>query len=243
MMQRSTELQTQSQCDRLIASADYPVLGALSLEVHVPHQHLPSRHSWEKHSPERGATAVESAIVLALLLLVFIAIIEFSVLMTSRANMKAAVNAAVRAGSVASNAADSDYLILQEINAKLSGNVESVEYVIVFNANSAVDSQPPPECVTAAKAGASGLAVQKCNIYNKAVLGTPNLGSFGYDAITNPTATSDKFWPAKSRSATYSGGRDFLGVHIASASKSITGFVPKVQMQTSSILRIEAQDV
>ena len=175
--------------------------------------------NWHKH--ERGATAVESAIVLALLLLVFIAIIEFSVLMTSRANMKAAVNAAARTGSVASNAPDSDYLILQEISAKLSGNVESVDYVIVFNANSAVNSQPPPECVVAANSGIAGLATQKCNIYNKAVLAGPNVASFGYDLATNPTATADKFWPAKSRSATYSGGRDFLGVYIASQSKSI----------------------
>ncbi len=194
-------------------------------------------------SKERGATAVESAIVLSLLLLVFVAIIEFSVLMTSRANMKAAVNAAVRAGSVASNAADSDYLILQEINAKLSGNVESVDYVIVFNANSSIDSEPPAACVSAAKIGVAGLAIQKCNIYSKAVLRAPNVASFGYDAVTNPTATSDKYWPAVSRSATYSGGRDLLGVYIASASKSITGIVPKIQMQTASILRIEAQDV
>jgi Flp pilus assembly pilin Flp len=196
-----------------------------------------------QHARERGATAVESAIVLALLLLVFIGIIEFSVLMTSRANMKAAVNAAVRAGSVASSAPDADYLILQEIHAKLSGNVESLDYVIVFNANGAGDSQPPVECVAAANSGGLGLVAQKCNIYSKTVLGALNLGSFGYDAITNPTATSDKFWPAKTRSATYSGGRDLLGVYIANESKSITGLVPKIHMQTGSILRIEAQDV
>jgi Flp pilus assembly protein TadG len=186
---------------------------------------------------------VESAIVLALLLLVFIAILEFAVLMTSRANIKAAVNAAVRAGSVGSNAADSDFLILQEIRAKLSDNVESIDYVIVFKANATVDSQPPPECVTAAKNGIAGLVAQQCNIYSKAVLRAPNVANFGYDATTNPTATADQFWPAKARSATYSGGRDLLGVYLASASKSITGFIPKIQMQTSSILRIEAQDV
>jgi TadE-like protein len=192
---------------------------------------------------EHGATAVESAIVLSLLLLLFIAIIEFSVLMTSRANMKSAVNAAVRVGSIASNSPDSDYLILKEINSHLSGRVELVDYVIVFNANTAIDSQPPPSCIAAAKSGAAGVALEQCNIYQKSILGAPNAASFGYDALTDPTKTADKFWPAKKRSATYSGGRDLLGVYIASKSKSITGIVPKIEMQTASILRIEAQDV
>jgi Flp pilus assembly protein TadG len=208
-------------------------------------QNDPATHAGKRAfgGPERGATAVESAIVLSLLLLLFIGIIEFSVLMTSRANMKSAVNAAVRVGSIASNSADTDYLILKEINAKLASRVESVDYVIVFNANAAIDSQPPPACVLAAKSGGAGVLANQCNIYNKSVLATPNAASFGYDAITNPTATSDQFWPAKARSATYSGGRDLLGVYIASKSKSITGIVPKIEMRTVSILRIEAQDV
>jgi TadE-like protein len=190
---------------------------------------------------------VESAIVLSLLLLVLIGIIEFSLLMTSRANMKSAVNAAVRAGSIASNSPDSDYLILKEITSHLSGGVELVDYVIVFDATTAVDSQPPPACVAAAKGGGTGVSVTasgtQCNIYAKSVLAAPVEASFGYDAVTNPTATSDKFWPAKRRSATYSGGRDLLGVYIASKSKSVTGLVPRFDMQTVSILRIEAQDV
>jgi Flp pilus assembly protein TadG len=194
-------------------------------------------------STEHGATAVESAIVLSLLLLLFVAIIEFSILMTSRANMKSAVNSAVRVGSIASNSPDSDYQILKEINANLSGRVELVDYVIVFNANTAIDSQPDPACVTAAKNGGAGVLANQCNIYNKSVLATPNSASFGYDAVSNPTAISDKFWPARTRSATYSGGRDLLGVYIASRSKSITGIVPKIGMQTVSILRLEAQDV
>jgi TadE-like protein len=194
-------------------------------------------------SKERGATAVESAIVLSLLLLVFIAIIEFSILMASRANMKSAVNAAVRAGAIASNSAETDYLILKEINANLAGRVELVDYVIVFNANTAIDSRPAPACIAAAKSGAAGALGIQCNIYQKSVLAAPNVASFGYDAATDPTKISDKFWPAKARSATYSGGRDLLGVYIASKSKSITGIVPKFEMQTFSILRIEAQDV
>ncbi len=209
-----------------------------------PKSLLQNRPSDQSHSSNRetGATAVESAIVLSFLFLVFIAIIEFSVLMTSRANMKSAVNAAVRAGSIASNSADTDFLILKEIKANLSGRVELVDYVIVFNANAAVDYKPTPACLLAAKGGSAGV-LNSCNIYSKTVLAAPNAATFGYDLITDPTKTSDKFWPAKKRSATYSGGRDLLGVFIASRSKSITGIVPKIEMQTASILRIEAQDV
>jgi Flp pilus assembly protein TadG len=192
---------------------------------------------------EHGITAVETAMVLPLLLLFFIGILEFSLLMTSRANMKAAVNAAVRAGSVASNAPEADYLILSEINKYLSNRVESVDYVIIFNANSAIGSQPPAACLQAAKSGGTGSAADKCNIYYRSTLAAPVAATFGYDALTNATAIADKFWPAKSRSATYSGGRDLLGVYIGSKSKSVTGLVPETSMKSVSILRIEAQDV
>ena len=195
-----------------------------------------------KNRSENGVTAVETAITLALLLLIFIGIIEFSVLMTSRANMKAAVNAAVRAGSIASNSADTDYVILNELRADLSGRVEAVEYVIIFNANNVVNSQPSSSCLGMAANGGTGVTSQ-CNIYSQSILKTPNASSFGYDPATNPTAISDIHWPALTRSATYSGGRDLLGVYIASKSKSITGLVPKLSMQTTSVLRIEAQDV
>ena len=196
----------------------------------------------EKRKQEVGASTVEAAMVLPLLLLAFIGIIEFSLLMTSRANMKAAVTAAVRVGSVASKSADSDFVILKEIGRSLSSKIEQVDYVIVFNANAAVNSQPSTQCIQSAKTGGAGVGTQ-CNIYYRAALANPIESTFGYDALTNATATSDKFWPAKTRSATYSGGRDLLGVYIASTSKSITGLVPKVAMKTVSILRIEAQDV
>ncbi len=191
---------------------------------------------------EDGASTVEAAMVLPLLLLAFIGILEFSLLMTSRANMKSAVNAAARAGSVASNSTDSDFVILKEIGRNLSNKVELVDYVIVFNANAAVNSQPSSTCLQAAKTGGTGF-LNECNIYYRNTLAAPVAATFGYDALTNPSATSDKFWPAKKRLATYSGGRDLLGVFVASTSKSVTGLVPKVQMKTVSILRIEAQDV
>jgi TadE-like protein len=235
------ERSTESQCQ---VADNRPTQATIrGTEVEIARHHRPKA--------ELGTTAVESAIVLALLLLVLIGIIEFSVLMTSRANMKSAVNAAVRAGSIASNAPESDFLILEEINSHLSGSVEMVDYVIVFNAASAIDSQPPPACVTAAKGGGTGVSfaafgttpATQCNIYNRSKLAAPIKASFGYDSTTNIAATSDKFWPARLRSATYSGGRDLLGVYIASKSKSITGLVPRFEMQTASILRIEAQDV
>jgi Flp pilus assembly protein TadG len=181
--------------------------------------------------------------VLPLLLVFFIGIIEFSLLMTSRANLKAAVNAAARAGSVASNAPDADYVILKEINKYLSNKVESVDYVIIFNANSSVNSQPPAACLQSAKVGGLGLTADKCNIYYRSTLAAPVASKFGYDPLTNATADSDKFWPAKTRSATYSGGRDLLGIYLGSKSKSVTGLIPQTSMKSVSILRIEAQDV
>ena len=202
----------------------------------------PQRDGEEQRKRELGASTVETALVLPLLLLAFIGIIEFSLLMTSRANMKAAVTAAVRVGSVASKSSDSDFVILKEIGRSLSTKIEQVDYIIVFNANAAVNSQPSTQCIQSAKTGGAGIGSQ-CNIYYRATLANPIESTFGYDALTNAAATSDKFWPARTRSATYSGGRDLLGVYIASTSKSITGLVPRVAMKTVSILRIEAQDV
>ena len=201
-----------------------------------------SKTSERRERREKGATAVETSIVLALLLLFFIGIMEFSLLMTSRANLKAAVNAAVRAGSVASRAPDADYVILTEVRKYLSNRVESVDFVIVFKANSVVNAKPSAACIQAAKTGSAGV-VNECNIYFRSTLTAPVASTFGYDAATNSTAVSDKFWPAKLRSATYSGGRDLLGVYIGSKSKSVTGLVPETAMKSVSVLRIEAQDV
>ena len=147
---------------------------------------------------ERGTNVVESAVMVSLLFLVLLGILEAAMLMTNRSNVKSSVNLAVRSGSVAANDPDADYVILRDLGKLLGDQVPSVRYVIVFQANSVLAGQVPASCVASANTGGSGVA-GLCNVYWPSVLRNPVQSQFGFDPITNATATADQSWPAVSR--------------------------------------------
>jgi hypothetical protein len=191
---------------------------------------------------ERAAAVVESAIMLSLLLILLLGIMEASLLMMNRSNVKSSVHLASRAGSIAANDPDADYAVLRELRKSLSDQVGTVEYVIVFNANGISDGQPPMPCLASAQSGSAGIG-GLCNVYSQAQVANPDPNSFGYDALLNPTALADKNWPARRRAATYSQGRDLIGVYLRTESRSITGLIPRSAMSTSVVLRLEARGV
>ena len=191
---------------------------------------------------ESGANVVESAVIVSVLFMFLLGILEGSLLMTNRSNIKSSVNLALRAGSVAANDPDADFQILTDLNKLLSDQVGTVRYAIVYNANSSTNGAPPASCVTAANSGGNGVA-GLCNVYTNATVRSPVAANFGYDATSNPTATADLRWPARGRAATYSGGRDQLGLYVASTLRSITGLIPRTEMQSFAVVRLEARGV
>jgi hypothetical protein len=79
-------------------------------------------------------------------------------------------------------------------------------------------------------------------VYTAAQLNNPDPVLFGY-SIDEPSRVADIRWPAGDRSATYTGGRDLVGVQIEATHRSMTGLFPTTTDRYVSVLRLEAQGV
>ena len=202
----------------------------------------PARSRRQGGPDERGNTIVESAVIVSLLFVVLVGIFEGSLAMAQNSNVRSSVNLATRTGSIMADDPDADLQILTELKRLLDDKTSTVRYVIVFKANAVTDSRPPASCLSSAESGGTGVS-GLCNVYSLATLKNPAAASFGYDALTNPTATADQNWPASDRAATYTGGRDSLGVYVSSSFRSVTGLIPSAIIKSSSVLRLEARGV
>jgi hypothetical protein len=192
---------------------------------------------------EKGAAAVEGAIIFPLFVLLIVGIMESGLFMKHRSEVRQSVASASRAGSVIAFDPDADYQILQELRRSLKEEVSKVEYVIVYKpANATIgNDKPSADCIAAAEAALAGVA-NKCNVYRGSDILTANVASFGY-SISDPLRTADQSWPAMSRNASYSIGRDLIGVAVKVKHESVTGMLPDSEDLFSSVQRIEARRV
>jgi TadE-like protein len=197
-----------------------------------------SEGAWTRN--ERGASAVEGAIILPLFLGIIVGVMEVGVLMKHRAEVRQSVATSARTASLAGNHRSADFEILTELKKSLKAEATSVRYVIVFKAANGA-SAAPAECIAAAEAGNPGVET-KCNVYTDVQLNNPDPALFGY-SIDEPLRVADIKWPAGDRSATYTGGRDLVGVQIKATHESLTGLFPTTTDQYVSVLRVEAQGV
>jgi hypothetical protein len=189
---------------------------------------------------EAGASAVEGAIILPLFLGLIVGVMEVGVLMQHRAEVRQAVSSGTRLASLAGNNRSADFEILAELKRSLKSQAESVRYVVVFKAANGA-SAAPSDCIAAAENGGTGVD-HLCNVYTAAQLNNPDPVLFGY-SIDEPSRVADIRWPAGDRSATYTGGRDLVGVQIEATHRSMTGLFPTTTDRYVSVLRLEAQGV
>jgi Flp pilus assembly protein TadG len=183
---------------------------------------------------------VEGAIILPLFLALIVGVMEVGVLMQHRAEVRQAVSSSAREASLSGNNRSADYNILTQLKRSLKSQVSSVRYVVVFKAADGA-SAAPAACVQAANDGETGVD-GVCNVYTAAQLTNPDPATFGY-SVDEPTRTADIRWPAGDRSASYTGGRDLLGVQIEATHTSMTGLIPATTDRYVSVLRLEAQSV
>jgi TadE-like protein len=193
-----------------------------------------------ERSREKGASAVEGAIILPLFLGLIVGVMEIGVLMQHQAETRQAVASSTRLASLAGNNRSADFEILTELKQSLKSQVKSVGYVIVFKAENGA-SGAPASCIAEAEAGNNGVD-DVCNVYTAAQLDNPDPALFGY-SIDEPLRVADIRWPAGDRSATYTGGRDLVGVQITATHRSMTGLFPSTSDRYVSVLRLEAQGV
>jgi Flp pilus assembly protein TadG len=189
---------------------------------------------------ELGASAVEGAIILPLFLALIVGVMEVGVLMQHRAEVRQAVASSTREASLSGNNRSADYNILRQLKRSLKSQATSVRYVVIFKAADGA-STAPAACVQAANSGGTGVD-DLCNVYTAAQLSNPDPTLFGY-SIDEPTRTADIRWPAGNRSASYTGGRDLVGVQIVADHESLTGLFPRTSDRYVSVLRVEAQGV
>ncbi len=189
---------------------------------------------------EAGAVLVEGAIVLPLFLALIVGVMEVGLLMQHRSEVRQSVSAAARKASLSANDANADFRALEELRRTLGARLPEVRYAIVFKATSGA-SRATSDCVGAAERGETGVP-DVCNVYSNAVISAPNPNLFGY-TTADPTRTADQNWPARERSASYTGGRDLIGVQVRTTYRSTTGVFPSSTDTFVSVIRLEARGV
>ncbi len=182
----------------------------------------------------------EGAIILPLFIAVIVGVVETGLLMQHRAEVRQSVASAARTASLSANDANADLRIIEELRRSLGPRLPEVRYVIVFKASNGA-SRASNACVNSAETGGAGVS-DVCNVYSNAVLTAPDPALFGY-TTADPTRTADQNWPARDRSATYSGGRDLIGIQVRAAYATATGILPSSADTYVSVIRLEARGV
>lgn len=179
-----------------------------------------------KMTNESGATMVEAAIVVPILLLLLTLVLDGGLLARSQLSARYGATDGARDGAVAGRSPSADYEILQAV-ARASGaaSSHSIIKVVVFKADKA-NGKVPPLCLVAPQPGL-------CNVYGDGDLTRPET-DFGTTAWTG-----DDNWPSSSRVVGRTAGTDFVGVYILMKANTFTGILPK-QVHSEAVTRIEA---
>jgi len=120
-----------------------------------------SENSLPPERSERGAALVEFALVVVVLFTIVFGLIEGGLLIRASNNVSSSAGDAIRRAAVASDAADADWQVLQQLRGR--GLLESAEvnYVVVYRATDGV-TQPSAACL-----GGTPVA-NECNVYERA---------------------------------------------------------------------------
>jgi hypothetical protein len=175
-------------------------------------------------SSERGATLVEMAIVMPLLLLLVIGMLEIGLAFRSFLTVSAAARDGVRVAALAGNDPTADCFVLQEVGSVLGpgGIIDGLQQVEIFKASPG-----------------SGLA-EGTNVYT--------LNSGGDPTDCADWSGSDDGYPQTSRQtisgAGSSGRLDIIGVRVVVDESWITGLYPftgSYEVDERAISRLEPE--
>jgi hypothetical protein len=172
---------------------------------------------------ERGATIVEMAIVLPLLLLIVIGMLELGLAFRSFLTVSAAASDGVRVASLAGNDPDADCFVLQEIGGTLSGGsvIENLQQVEIYKASPG-----------------TGAVVGSPNVYT--------LTSGGDPADCSDWSGSSAGYPQTTRQTISGPGMqlDIVGVRVLVEEAWITGLFPftgTYEVDERSVTRLEPE--
>lgn len=148
---------------------------------------------------ERGAVAVEAALIVPLLAMLFTSMVEFALLLDSGAVVGNASRQGARAAATAGRAVDADYRIVQSVlGARGSIPLERIRYIVVYKVTNP-DGKIPGNCAAAMRNGNSDGVKDVCNIYRP---------TDGFAVGSSPP------WSPTGRVNGIEEERDYIGVYI-----------------------------
>lgn len=120
-----------------------------------------SKHRLEPENRERGAALVEFALVVVVLFTIVFGLIEGGLLIRASNSVSSTVGDAIRRAAVASDEADADWQVLQQLRGRGLLEAADVNYVVVYRA---VDGSTAPS-----QSCLDGMPVAgECNVYERA---------------------------------------------------------------------------
>lgn len=194
---------------------------------------------------ERGASLVEAALLAPVFLMIIFGIFEFGLLLRNDLAMGHASIAGARAGAVAADSAEADFLVLRAIDHGIDAwGAENLDFVVVFRADGPEDDVPAA-CLT-------GPVTDVCNYYRPVDFSLPFEDASGVPtAFWQCTATAvDDFWCPADRPTSlswlepvmspYNDGPAYLGVYIQGRHDFVTRFFGDgLTLDETQILRLE----
>jgi Flp pilus assembly protein TadG len=194
------------------------------------------RSSHQGHG-DRGATIVEFALVLPLLLLLGLGTVEMGLGFVAHDRVETATAQAARVAAVSGSRAEADRDILMTLQTSLPAEeLANLDRVVIFKPSS-TQGAVPAGCIKVA-GDSSQTGTSTCNTYTGATVRSvtaTDMTGFG-GGIT----AADRYWAPSTRKDTLAGPPDYIGVWLRTTHENITGaFFGDLAMTKVSIFRIQ----
>lgn len=188
---------------------------------------LPSLRRWRRGRGESGVAAVEMAICLPIVAVLFTGIADYGLAFNSSRQIGAVVTGAARQGAAGATERLADYAVLRAVKGSLSADT-GLTRVIVFKADATASI--PNACFTGSVSGV-------CNSYTANQVLTLTAANFTHVGCAGDP---DVNWCPTSRSAAFTSG-DYLGVAVVVNRDSPFGSVGAEQIVRKSSFRLEVR--
>ena len=201
-----------------------------------------ARRRLRKRMGQRGAVAIEFAMAIPLLALLSFGAIEMGAAWRDSQTVLASTRSAARSLAQFGDAPEADRDALLSVDAAYANTNLTVDAVIIYESNLAVnDGGPPTACVTAAESGVVYSGGENCNVYPAAEYATA-IGASGPANFGCAGSAFDANWCPTTARTRNQATATFMGVYVLTSRTGVTGtnFVPvPSNLDQFSVMRME----
>ena len=186
---------------------------------------------------DRGATILEFALLLPVLLLLGLGTAEMGMGWVATDRAQTATVQGARLAAVSGSRVESDRDVLLALQASLPGDqLARLDRVVIFKPSSA-QGTVPVGCVKA-PGDTSQTGNASCNTYTGATVRSVTAGSMS--GLGGGPSAADRYWAPATRKDTLVGPPDYIGVWIRTTHDNVTGsFFGDLTLTKKSIFRIQ----